>query len=118
MSNPAIGQREPISDSPWFWLYLFATVALILLVVFRGKLDIRQANIERQHQARQISQQPGEAIDIDAESLDVSTPGDTLIGWNYLIAVLGSLVAIGWIRLWYVRFRATDNPPAETSTSE
>ena len=114
MSEPLSPQREPITDSPWFWLYLFATVALILLVVFRGKLDMRQANIERQHQARQIANQlPGNS---DAVKVDVSTPGNTLIGLNYLFAILGILVSIGWARLWYVRFRKPPAPPRQTST--
>ncbi|MEW4453911.1 hypothetical protein AB1L30_14650 [Bremerella sp. JC817] len=113
MSEPLSPQREPITDSPWFWLYLFATVALILLVFFRGKLDIRQANIERQHQARQIANQASGTP--DAENVAVSSPGNTLIGLNYLFAILGILVSIGWGRLWYLRFR-TPPPPEEPST--
>ncbi|WP_144971989.1 hypothetical protein [Bremerella volcania] len=115
MSELPTPQQEPITDSPWFWLYLFATVALILLVVFQGKLDIRQADIERQHQARQLANQPDE-ITGDAP-VAVSSPGNTLIGWNYLVGVLAVLVAVGWIRLWYVRFRHWGKEAPETSSS-
>lgn len=115
MSESSTPQQEPITDSPWFWLYLFATVALILLIVFQGKLNIRQANIERQHQARQIANQPDEVA--SETPVVVSSPGNTLIGWNYLVAVLGLLVAVGWIRLWYVRFRNWGKETPETSTS-
>lgn len=115
MSEHSSPQQEPITDSPWFWLYLFATVALILLIVFQGKLSIRQANIERQHQARQLANQSGE-ISIETP-VTVSSPGNTVIGLNYLIAVLGVLVVIGWVRLWYVRFRCLGNEAPENSTS-
>lgn len=109
-------QQEPITDSPWFWLYLFATAALILLIAFQGKLEIRQANIERQHQARQLAH-PSDEIP-NQSPVAVSSPGNTLIGRNYLVAVLGVLVAVGWIRLWYVRFRTFGKEAPETSTSQ
>ncbi|PQO40901.1 hypothetical protein [Blastopirellula marina] len=117
MSATPAPQQEPITDSPWFWLYLFATTALILLVVFRSKLDIRQAEIERQHQARELATQVWEGspdVASDDHSVAVSTPENTLIGWNYIYVVLGLLVSVGWIRLWYVRFRKPNQSPPET----
>ncbi len=116
MSATPAPQQEPITDSPWFWLYLFATTALILLVVFRSKLDIRQAEIERQHQARELANQTLEGqADVAGEDqpVTVSTPENTLIGWNYIYVVLGVLVSVGWVRLWYVRFRKPSQPPPE-----
>ncbi|MFN3153398.1 hypothetical protein [Bremerella sp.] len=115
MSEHSSPQQEPITDSPWFWLYLFATVALILLIVFQGKLDIRQANIERQHQARQLANPSNEVT--GQSPVTVSSPGNTLIGLNYLIAVLAVLVVVGWVRLWYVRFRVWGNEAPKNSTS-
>jgi len=115
MSEPSSATQEPVTDSPWFWLVLFATVALILLIVFQGKLDIRQADIEQKHQARQRAHQIDQTV--SEAPVAISRPGDTLIGWNYLVAVLAVLVAIGWIRLWYVRHRRAAREPRETSTS-
>ena len=108
MSDTPAPQQEPITDSPWFWLYLFATTALILLVVFRSKMDIRQADIERRHQAREYVSHPGTDATGEANAapaVTVSTPGNTLISLSYMYVVLGVLVLIGWVRLWYVRFR-------------
>ncbi|RCS42165.1 hypothetical protein DTL42_20255 [Bremerella cremea] len=116
MSVTPAPQQEPITDSPWFWLYLFATTALILLVVFRSKLDIRQADIERQHQAREYMSQTLEdpaATTGEVPVAAVSTPDNTLIGWNYIYVVLGVLVSVGWVRLWYVRFHQPIQPPPE-----
>lgn len=112
MSEQTTPTPEPITDSPWFWLYMFATFALIMLVVFRPKLDVRQADIEQQHQGRQmaIDSQAGEQT-----PTALSTPGNTLVNWNYFYVVFGILVAIGWGRLWYVRFRTQRQPPENSS---
>ncbi len=101
--------REPLTDSPWFWVYLFATVALILLVVWRPKLEYRQAWIERQHQARTLSTR--EASDAASPPLEVSTPDNTVIQLDFLYTVLGVLVVGGWIGLWYVRYRRGQPSP-------
>lgn len=116
MISPA-GRNEPLTDSPWFWVYLFATTALILLVVFRPKLEIRQASIERQHQARERAWTKAPAPNSPSEAPPdaVSTPGDTVIGLHYLYWVLGFLVLLGWVRLWYVRYRPVASPSRDTN---
>ena len=45
-------QSSPITDSPWFWALAFSLMGLATLAVFSRKLDRRQANIERNYQAR------------------------------------------------------------------
>jgi len=49
MSNQ---QVTPITDSPWLWFALFSAVGLTTLLATGGKFKHRQANIERQGQAR------------------------------------------------------------------
>jgi hypothetical protein len=44
--------REPITDSPWFWFSLFSAVGLAALLATGGRLGKRQANIENKYQAR------------------------------------------------------------------
>jgi hypothetical protein len=44
---------SPITDSPWFWVLAFALVGLLALAVMSPKYGRRQANIERQYQARE-----------------------------------------------------------------
>jgi len=43
----------PLTDSPWFWILLFSLVGLLALAVMSPKYGRRQANIERQYQARE-----------------------------------------------------------------
>ena len=45
--------QAPLSDTPWFWVLLFAIVGLLALVAMSPKYGRRQANIERQYQARE-----------------------------------------------------------------
>ena len=112
MSEQTTPPPEPITDSPWFWLYMFATFALIMLVIFRPKLDVRQADIEQQHQGRQMAAQPPTDGQVPAAH---APPGNTLVNWNYFYVVFGILVAIGWGRLWYVRFLNQQRPPENVS---
>jgi hypothetical protein len=42
-----------ITDSPWYWLYLFCTAALIALFLAQTKFAARQSQIERKAQGRQ-----------------------------------------------------------------
>ncbi|PHR99371.1 MAG: hypothetical protein COA78_25015 [Blastopirellula sp.] len=103
--NPSdLKTREPLTDSPWFWLYLFATFAIITMVFIGPKYQRRQSDIENQHHARQaanmiqMGQQP---------AVIVADQDTTIIGFEALYAVLGVLLAVGWFRLWYTRFRIT-----------
>jgi hypothetical protein len=45
--------RPRLTDSPWFWLLLFANAALIGVAVIGPKYNIRQAGVERRYEARQ-----------------------------------------------------------------
>lgn len=113
-SNPA---KEPLTDSPWFWIYLFATAALVLLIVSKPKLDYRQAWLERQHQARQFSHQLAEGREIQGELIQ---PDSTRFRVEYFVYLLTALLLLGWGRLWYSRFsgawRSTPEVPGEPAS--
>ena len=92
-------QSPPITDSPWFWALAFSLMGLLTLAVFSRKLDRRQANIERNYQARGrawpkgwppriIRPRPQRINDSEAQPA-YATPGDTLIPLWPLAILLG-----------------------------
>jgi hypothetical protein len=97
-----VSNNQPITDSPWFWLYTFATFALLLLVMIGPKFDERRAQQERQFQgrARAMQQRAGEE-----PTMELSEPGHTWLTLRPLYVVLGMLIAVGWTTLWWQRWR-------------
>ena len=95
--------RPPLSDSPWFWAYLFATSALIGLALINPKFERRQAQIERQFQGRSRAEQvkAGQTPDVQ-----LSTPGDTRWNLRPLYVTTAVIAGIGWILVWRRHLRA------------
>lgn len=62
--------RGPITDSPLFWLILFASMGLVMLAAVEPKFARRQERIERMQQSRQRAAEHTKA----AASKDVVEP--------------------------------------------
>jgi hypothetical protein len=91
--------KPPITDSPWLWFTLFTAAGLAALMATGGKFGARQANIERQAQARTAIAE-GLAVSEDGvgrkATLGVpkySTPDVTQIRLLPLVVTLGVLCA-------------------------
>ena len=97
MSSP-----PPVTDSPWFWICLFGTFGLVMLVAMDAKYAQRQAQIERQYQGRTraAQQRAGET-----PSTPMSTRHQTQITLKPLYPVLAMFVLAGWILFWWARLR-------------
>ena len=100
--------QGPLSDSPWFWLYLFATAGLIALWLAGGKYGPRQAQLERQFQAREEARLAARG---ETPPLQRSSPERLSIPLWPLYYFLAALVAVGWGQLWWRRFRGATPPP-------
>jgi hypothetical protein len=100
--TPSLPSDKPITDSPWFWLYTFATFALVLLVLIGPKFEARRAQQERQFQGRTraLQQRAGEE-----PTTDLSEPGSTWLTLRPLYVVLAIFIAVGWGTLWWQRWR-------------
>jgi hypothetical protein len=88
---------RPLSDSPWFWAYLFTTAALIALALIGPKYAARQAQIEREFQGRQRAAQ---TIQGQEPSGNLSTAEKTLITLQPLFLGLAAITTIAWIIFW------------------
>ncbi len=102
MSEAVESKRKPITESPWYWFYLFATTGLIFLVVMSPKFSSRQAQVERQGQGRQraIQQQLGQT-----PTTEMSTSDNTRVTLRPLYWILGGVLVVAWVGLWWSRFR-------------
>jgi hypothetical protein len=84
MNSPA--SRPSLADSPWFWVYLFTTFALVVLLVMRPQVQERQAQIERKEQGRQRALERAAG---QSPRTPLSTPESTRITLTPLLAILG-----------------------------
>ena len=100
--------RPPLTDSPWFWVCMFATAALLGLTAAQPKYGRRQAQIEKQYQGREFSVRGRAGTE---SNQPYSTPDDTLIGLGPLFWVFGIAVAIAWAAFWRQRFRQRSSAP-------
>jgi len=90
------------TNSPWLWVCLFATAALIGLAAIAPKYAKRQAQIEREFQGRQRAAQN---VQGQAPSGQLSTPENTRITLRPLFYAFAGLIAVAWFVYWQRRFR-------------
>lgn len=110
---------RPITDSPWFWAYLFSTAALIALALIGPKFGRRQAHIEREFQGRQRA---AENLSGREPTVGLSSTGQTLITLQPLFFGLAAITIVAWLVFWRkhaVEQRASSSEKsAETADSE
>lgn len=88
--------QTPITDSPWLWFAIFPAVGLVAILATGGKFGDRQANIERQGQARTAVAEGSLEINEDAVGHksaagvpQYSQPGETQVKlWPLAITLL------------------------------
>jgi hypothetical protein len=105
--------RPKLADSPWFWAYVFGAAALVALFVANAKFGPRQAQIEREFQARTRAAQQ---LNGQEPSLELSTPQQTLITLGPLWIVLAVVTIAGWFLFWQSR-RASSIAANSSSSS-
>ncbi|WP_254513611.1 hypothetical protein [Anatilimnocola floriformis] len=111
MSSPqptTDASRPSLTDSPWFWAYVFGAAALIALVVANSKFGTRQAQIEREFQARTRAAQ---RLNGQEPTVELSTPQNTLITLGPLWIVLAVLTIGGWLLFWQSRRGSANSSP-------
>lgn len=102
-------RRPPLTDSPWYWLYLFATAGLVALVLMGPKYALRQAQLERNYQGQQRANQHRVGI---APDTPLSSRDETYIQLWPLYLVLFGLLGAAWIGLWWRRFQRPTHSPS------
>lgn len=108
--------RPPLSDSPWFWAYVFATGAVVSLLLAQPRYGDRQSQLERQFTARQTS---GQVVVGDHGPIPPSTPERMVLPLRPLLVVCCLTMVLGWGGLCWHRFsrRPRSRPLANPSDS-
>ena len=97
-------RNSAVTESPWFWGYLFGMFALVALSFAGPKFAARQAQLEQQFQGRERAMQirNGEEPDIE-----LSTPDETIITLWPLYVGLSAATVIAWGVFWWTRRRVS-----------
>jgi hypothetical protein len=101
-NRPMGSTSRPITDSPWFWAYLFATAALIALALIGPKYAARQAQIEREFQGRQRAAESAQGRE---PSGYLSSAEQTLITLRPLFLGMAAVTITAWIVFWRKHIR-------------
>jgi hypothetical protein len=94
-----------LADSPWFWLCLFASAAVLALIAIGPKYRQREARLETQLRMRDHLVRGEQSIASskgDSEPA-VATEDDLIRSTEPLIWILSGAVAVGWGLLFWSR---------------
>ena len=95
---------NPLAESIWFWIVCFSAAGLLALMAIGPKYARRQAQIERQYQARgQVHRDVAQGRSLgemaDRDIVRYSTDDDTLIKLRPLQIALGTVFLIATVAL-------------------
>lgn len=94
--------RPKLSDSPWFWVYLFGAAALIAMFLIGNKADTVQAQRDGNFTRRQTSleRQAGKIVD-DSQSATDSEPAEQrYVDFKIFYGIIGVVTAFAWVMHW------------------
>lgn len=110
MTETNEGQRPPpLADSPWLWLYLFSTAALVGLVLIGPKYYPRQSQVERQYQGKVRAAQAAAGAEPD---MDMSTPESTQSTLTPLFILFSVIWICAWPLVWWTLKKRSAAPPS------
>ena len=95
------GNRRSMTDSPWYWVYLFTTAAIVGLVLIGPKFAERQVLEERNFQARQRANQQAQG---QTPNVPLSTKENRVVTLTPLYLCLAAMLIGSWVVIWWFRF--------------
>jgi hypothetical protein len=108
-----------LSDSPWFWVYLFGAAALIAMFLIGQKADTVQAQRDGNFTRRQVSleRQAGRVSTVVSESEAQSeVPEPRYVDFTIFYGIIGAVTVFAWIMHWrqFLQRRSL-SPPQQAS---
>jgi len=115
MNAAAKSHPRSITESPWYWAYVFCTGGLIVLITMGPKYIERQTQIEQNGQKRQWAAQhvAGQVQAVSRSDSDELS----IVLWPLFI-VLGSILGVAWIKLIHDHLKRRAQPAELPVTSE
>ncbi|MBC8350983.1 MAG: hypothetical protein H8E66_03295 [Planctomycetes bacterium] len=118
MNSSSTTARYSITDSPWYWVYLFCTAGAVALLLAGPKFAARQSQIERKyedrlHVAKHVAQPQLPVTEREA----VQRTTTRVMLWP-LYAVLGCVLSVAWYKLWRHHKRRDDTLESQPSNGE
>ena len=106
-------RKQPLTDSPWFWAYIFATAALIALAMASPKYYPRQTQLERQFLARQHGGQTVKGA--DGQVIEAPHEKNLILTLGPLFLICACLLVVAWGRFWWTRTTPQDSSEEEAA---
>jgi hypothetical protein len=100
MDTPSASPRKSITDSPWYWVYLFCTAGAVALLLAGPKFAARQSQIERNSEDRLYVAQHVAKPQLEVNEQVADAPTATRITLWPLYVVLGCMLSVAWFNLW------------------
>ncbi|HUG70334.1 MAG TPA: hypothetical protein VMM76_21475 [Pirellulaceae bacterium] len=118
MNAPSASLRKSITDSPWYWVYLFCTAGAVALLLAGPKFAARQSQIERNSEDRlQVARHVAEQrIDTREQTAEQATA--TRITLWPLYVLLGGALSVAWFNLWRGHQRGTSGLASDSLRNE
>jgi hypothetical protein len=118
MSASSASANNSITDSPWYWVYLFCTAGAIALVLAGPKFAVRQAQIEdnsqaRQHAARHVAEQS-----LSLAENNPAPQSETRMQLWPLYVMLGIVLSVAWFNLWRRQHQRTASNNLDVARDE
>jgi hypothetical protein len=105
-------RNSAVTESPWFWGYMFGMFALVALSFAGPKFAARQSQLEQQFQGHERAQQIRSG---DEPDIALSTPDNTIITLWPLYTGLSAATVIAWAVFWWTRRRTPISGSVSTS---
>jgi len=111
--SPAV--RPKLSDSPWFWIYLFGAAALIAMFLIGSKADTVQAQRDGNFTRRQVSleRQAGKTGG-DRQPASNAEPGEErYVDFKIFYGIIGAVTVFAWVMHWRQYLQRRSHLPSQ-----
>lgn len=90
-----------VTESPWYWVYVFSTAGLVGLMLLGPKMLQRQTQEERSFQGRRRAEEQKHGQTPATAMSDVQ---NTLLTLRPLFLILGGTLIVAWVVFWWQHF--------------